>query len=263
MTNLLSFHIELANAWKLFLQRWGSAAFLQALTLIPGILMFPLVSEYLLAIQNGIDTTIVFERSVYGGQFLVGFILLILLGVFITASTGILFAAKKNLSLWVVIKSTLAQYIPTLYTSIVAALAIIVSLLPAFALNYGYASFARNGATITGNGILAVDTIMLIAIVALLIPAAIVTIWVMYAPLATATKASPAGFTSLMFSKHLVYRHVWQILWRIIGSMALFQILSTSVSTLPYLSYLVPFILSIIIMAFFVEIYKELHGDQA
>ncbi len=99
---------------------------------------------------------------------------------------------------------------------------------------------------------------MLIAVVALLIPAAIVATWVMYAPLAVALKASPSGFTALMSSKQLVHKHVWQVFWRVLGSMVLFQIVSVSVSTLPYASYLVPFAFSIIIIAFFVELYKEL-----
>jgi hypothetical protein len=263
MTKLLPFPTEIYNAWKLFVHRWGAATLLQALTLIPGVLLLPLVTEYLLALENGMDTTVVFQTSAYAGQFVLGLVLMILLGIFVAASTGILFAARKKVSLREVITSTIVRYIPVLYTSFLAAFAVIVSLIPALALNYWYGVFARQGATVTGNGVLAVDAIVLIAVVALLVPSVIIAVWVMYAPLAVALKAAPAGFTAIMFSKHLVHRHVWQITWRMIGTMVLFQIASASVSALPYVSFLVPFILSIIIIAFFVEIYKELHQDQA
>lgn len=263
MTQLLPFPTELYNAWKIFIHRWGSAAVLQALSLIPGVFMLPLVSEYLLAAENGLDTTAVLQGSPYGGQFIIGFVLMLLFSVFTAASTGILFTSQKKISLWTVIMATLIRYLPVLYTSILAALAVMVSLIPALALNYWYGVFTRGDAPVTGSAIAAVDAIVLIAIFALLIPAVIVTTWVMYAPLATALKAAPAGFTAIMFSKHLVHRHVWQIVWRMVGSMILFQIASASVANLPYLSYIVPFVLSIIIIAFFVEIYKELHEDQA
>ena len=82
----------------------------------------------------------------------------------------------------------------------------------------------------------------------------------MYAPLVVALKAAPAGFTAIMFAKEAVHHHVWQIVWRMIGSMALFRIVSESVESLSYASYIVPFALSIIIIAFFVELYKELQG---
>lgn len=263
MIQLLPFHTEISNAWKLFLHRWGVAVILQALTFIPGVLMLPLVNEYLVASENGLDTMLLLQSSLYTGQFVVGLVLLVLIGIFVTASTGILFAARKKISLREVVMSTLARYIPVLYTTFLAALAVIISLIPALALNYFYGVFAREGALVAGNGIVAVDAIVLIAVIALLIPAVIITTWVMYAPLATALKAAPAGFTSIMFSKHLVRHHVWQILWRMIGSMVLFQVVSASVRNLPYASSIVPFLLSIIVIAFFVEVYKELNGDKA
>jgi hypothetical protein len=263
MIQLLPFHTEISNAWKLFLHRWGSAVLLQGLTFIPGVLMLPLVNEYLTASENGLDTILLLQSSLYTGQFVVGVVLLVLIGIFITASTGILFAAKERVSFVGVVFTTLLRYIPVLYTSFLAALTVLVSLIPALALNYFYGSFAREGATVEGSGIVAVDAIVLIAVVALLIPAVIIATWVMYAPLATALKAAPAGFTSIMFSRHLVHRHVWQIVWRMVGSAILFQVVSASVRNLPYASSIVPFILSIIMIAFFVEIYKELNGDQA
>lgn len=220
--------------------------------------MFPLVREYLLANASGINPDVVFRNSLYTSQFLLGFALLMLIGVFVAAATGVLFAAKKKVTLWSVLGSTAVSYISVLYTSILAGLVVILSLVPAFALNIWYINFARGEAVVYGNATLAVDVIVLIAVIALLIPAAIVTTWVMYAPLAVALKAAPAGFTAIMHTKHLVRHHVWQLIWRIVGSMALFKIVSESVAGLPHASYIVPFVLSIIIMAFFVEIYKEL-----
>jgi hypothetical protein len=258
MIKLLPFHTQLANAWKLFLSRWGSAVTLQLLTLIPGVFMYPLVNEYLDAVANNVDTASVFQHSPYVFQFVLGFVLLMLIGVFVAAATGVLFAAKKNVSLGVVFASTVSTYIPVLYTSILSGLAVMISLIPALAMNYWYNVFARGGSAVTGNAVLAVDAIVLIAIVALLIPAAIIATWVMYAPLAVALKTAPAGFTAIMHTKQLVAHHVWQLIWRMVGAMVLFQIVSASVSTLSYASYLVPFVLSIIIFAFFVEIYKEL-----
>lgn len=262
MATLLPFHTQLANAWKLFLHRWGVAVVLQLLALIPGVLLYPLVVEYRAAIDNGVDPTVVFQTSMYVTQFLIGFILLILLGVFIAASTGILFAAQEKLSFYAVVKATLVRYVPVLYTSILAAFAVVVSLIPALALNYWYTTFALGGIMVAGGGIAAVNAIMLIAIVALLIPAAIVATWVMYAPLVTALKSAPAGFTALMSSKNLVQGHIWQVFWRMFGSLVLYQVVSMSVGSLPYASYLVPFILSIIIIAFFVELYKELQEHE-
>ncbi len=264
MTTLLPFHTELSNAWKLFLRRWGSAVLLQVLILIPGALMFPFASEYLIAIQNGVDPTGILQTSLYTSQFIVGYCLFILVEIFIAASTGILFAAQEKISFLRAFLGGIVRYIPVLYTTILSAFIVTLSLIPAFALNYWYASFAETGATtISDTGIMAVDLIVIIALVALLIPAFIIMVWVMYAPLAVALKAAPAGFTAIMFSKHLMHRHVWQVVWRMVGVMALFQIISASVSTLPYASYLVPFILTILALAFFVEVYKELHQEQA
>lgn len=257
-STLLPFHQQLSNAWKTFIHRWGSAIVLQFLMIIPGVLMLPFVVDYLSAIHNDIDPAIVFQESPYGVEFVIGFVLLLLLGVFTSAAMGILFATKEKPSLITVSAAAGLRYIPVFYTTILGALAVGISMIPAFALNYWYAAFARGGIDISNNGIIAVDAIVLIAIIALLIPAAIVSVWVMYAPLATALKESPAGFTALMFSKERVHGHLWQVLWRIIGSLVLFQIVSKSVSTLPIASYLIPLALSAIIMAFFVELYKEL-----
>ncbi len=261
MIQLLPFHAQLLNAWKLFLDRWGSAVFLQLLTLIPGVLMLPLVLDYLSVIASGYDPVIV-QGSQNVSLFLIGFLLFIFLGVFISTALGILFATPNKLSFGTVIASTIRRYIPVLYTSILSGVIVLLSLIPALALNLWYVLFASKGAPVDGNALVAVDVIVLIAVVALLIPAAIVTAWVMYAPLAVALKAAPAGFTAVMHAKHLVHDHVWQITWRIIGSIVLFRIVTASVSYLPYLWFLVPFSLSIIITAFFVEVYKELHSGQ-
>ena len=258
MITLYPFHTQLQNAWKLFLSRWGSAVVIQLLLLIPAVFMYPFVNKYLAVVSSGLNPSAIFTASPEVTLFLFGFVTLILTGAFISAATGILFAVKEKISLGKVIVSTLSTYIPMLYTSLLAGLAVIISLIPALLLNYWYGVFALGGAPVTESGLLAVDAIVLIAVVALLIPAAIVATWVMYAPLAVALKASPAGFTALMHTKHLVRHHVWQLIWRMVGSMILFQVVSASVSTLQYASYMVPFVLSIIIMAFFVEIYKEL-----
>lgn len=258
MITLYPFHTQLANAWKLFLSRWGSAVVLQLLILVPAVFMYPMMNEYLAAVASGANIDAVFATSPNAPLFLLGFLFLILVGAFIAAATGILFAVREKISLSKVITSTFSTYLGVLYTSILAGLAVIVSLVPALLLNYWYGVFAQSGAPVTEGGLLAVDAIVLIAIVALLIPAVIVASWVMYAPLAVALKAAPAGVTAIMYTKHLVRHHVWQLVWRMVGAMALFQIVSASVSTLVYASYIVPFVLSIIIMAFFVEIYKEL-----
>jgi len=258
MITLYPFHTQLQNAWKLFLSRWGNAVVIQLLTLIPGVLIYPLVSEYLVAVQNGDNTSALFANSPNGPLFLLGFLFLILIGIFVASATGILFAVRDKISLGKVFASTFSTYIPVLYTSILAGLAVLISLIPALALNYWYGVFALGGSVVSGSGLVAVEAIVLIAIVALLIPAMIVAVWVMYAPLAVALKASPAGFTAIMHAKHLVRHHVWQLAWRVVGTIVLFQIISGTVSTLMYASYLVPFVLSIIIFAFFVEVYKEL-----
>jgi hypothetical protein len=258
MITLYPFHTQLANAWKLFLSRWGSAVVLQLLILLPAVFMYPLVIKYVRALEAGVNSSSVFVISPEVTLFLVGFVLLVLVGAFIAAATGILFAVKQKISLGKVMTSTLVTYIPVVYTSVLSGLAVLITLIPALLLNYWYGIFALGGAPVTEGGLLAVEAIVLIAIVALLIPAIIVATWVMYAPLGVALKATPAGFTAIMHAKHLVRHHVWQLVWRMVGSMVLFQVVSASVSTLPYASYIVPFVLSIIIMAFFVEMYKEL-----
>ncbi|MDA1169469.1 MAG: hypothetical protein O3A36_03970 [bacterium] len=258
MTTLLPFSTQLTNAWKLFLSRWGTAVVLQLFTLIPGIFMYPLVSEYVQANVNGENVNAVFQNSVYVNQFLFGFVLLMLIGIFVASATGVLFAAQKKVSLGALLTNTVKTYIAVLYTSMLSGLAVLFSIIPAMALYYWYVAFARGGSAVTGSAVMAVDAIVLVALVALLIPAAIVATYVMYAPLAVALKVTSAGFTAIMHTKHLVAHHVWQLSWRIVGSIALFQIVSASVSTLPYASFFVPFVLSIVILAFFVELYKEL-----
>lgn len=260
---LLPFHTQVANAWRIFLHRWGSAVLIQLLMLVPGVLMYPLVIEYLNAIQNNIDPMTVFQTTVYGTTFVWGFGLLLFIGVLTTTALMILFAAGEKISFMTALTSAVKRYIPVLYTSILSAIAIIGALLPAYALNYWYYVAARTGLTLDGNGIVALDAVMLIALVALFIPAVILVVWLMYAPLLTALNTSPAGFTALVHSKRLVHGHVWQILWRIIGAGILFQVINISVQSLSLASFLIPFVMGIIAIAFFVEIYKELHEGGA
>jgi len=263
MITLLPFHTQVANAWKTFLHRWGSALLIQLLMIVPGILMFPLMAEYLLALDAGTDPMVVFQTTVYGTSFVWGFALLLLVGVLTTTAQMILFAAQDKISFMTALTSAVKRYIPVLYTSILSAIAVIASLIPAYALNYWYYVAARSGLPIDGNGIIALDAVIMIAVVALLIPAAIIAVWLMYAPLLTAVKASSAGFTALKDSKNLVHGHLWQVMWRIIGAVILFQIISVSTQTLYLASLLVPFIAGIIAIAFFVELYKELHEGGA
>ena len=263
MTTLLPFHTQIANAWKTFIHRWGSALIIQLPMVVPGVLMYPLIVEYLIALEAGTDPAIVFQTTVYGTMFLWGFILLLLVGVLTTTSLMILFAAQDKISFMTAITSAVKRYIPVLYTSILSAIAIIGALLPAYALNYWYYVAARTGLTLDGNGIVALDAVIAIALVALLIPAAIVAVWLMYAPLLVAVKVSLAGFTALKDSKNLVHGHLWQVLWRIIGAIIVFQVISISVQSLYLASFLIPFVLAIVAIAFFVEIYKELREGGA
>lgn len=261
--SLLPFHTQLANAWKTFLHRWGSAVTIQLLMLIPGILMYPLLDEYATAIGEGVDPTSVFQTTSYGGAFVWGFFLLIFLGILTSTALMILFFAKDKISVVTALTSAVKRYIPVLYTSILCAIAIIGALVPSYLLNYWYYVSARAGFTLDASGLAALDAVILIAVVALMIPAAIVTVWLMYAPLLVAVKAVPAGFSALMRAKHLVYRHVWQILWRLIGSIVLFEIVSRTFQSLYPASLVVPYVLVIIVTAFFVEIYKELREGGA
>lgn len=231
--------------------------------IVPGILMYPLIVEYIAALEMGTDPMVVFQTTVYGATFVWGFALLLLIGVLTTTAQMILFAAQDKISFMTALASAVKRYIAVLYTSIVSAITVIGALVPAYLLNYWYYVAARAGLPIDGNGIIALDAVIMIAVVALLIPAAIVAVWLMYAPLLVAVKASPAGFTALKDSKNLVHGHLWQVLWRIIGAVILFQIIGASVQTLPVASLLVPFILAIVAIAFFVELYKELKEGGA
>lgn len=263
ISQLLPFHTQIANAWRLFLHRWGSALVIQLLMVVPGFLMYPFVSEYIAAAAQGIDPTSVYQNSIYGGTFVWGFFLSLLVGVLTTTSLMILFVAQEKISFMTAITSAVKRYVPVLYTSVLCAIAVIGALVPAYALNYWYYTAARAGLTLDGNGIIALDAVVLIALVALLIPAVIVAIWLMYAPLVTGVKASPAGFAAMMNSKRLVHGHVWQVLWRILGAIVLIRIIGASVQSLYIASFFVPFILSLVAIAFFVELYKELREGGA
>lgn len=262
-TTLLPFHQQLANAWKLFLHRWGSALIIQLFMIIPGILMYPLVVQYLQALQEGIDPAVVYQNSVYGVSFVWGFVLLLLVGVITSTALIILFAAQEKIFFITAIISALRRFVPVLYTSLLSAIAVVVALLPAFGLNYWYASMLRSGVAIDGSGIVALDAVVLVAVIALLIPAALVVVWSMYAPLLVALKASPTGFTAIMQSKHLVHGHLWQIVWRVLGTIVLFRIIGASVQSLNVASLLVPYVLAIVAIAYFVELYKELNEGGA
>ena len=263
MSTLLPFHTQLGNAWKLFLHRWGSAVAFQALMIIPTVLMLPLVAEYIAAVSNGVDPTLVFQLTSYGPQFIIGFILLLLLGIFTASGMGILFATQEKISFWKAAVAAAGRFLPVVYTTLLASIVVAIAFLPAMALDYWYGMVVQSGLPDGDIGVVALNIVVVIALIALLIPAVILAIWVMYAPLATALKAAPAGFTSLMFSKHLVHGHFLQVFWKMLGAVILFQIITASVSSLPYAAYLVPFALNIIIVAFFVELYKELQQEKA
>ncbi len=255
---LLPFHTQIANAWGTFIHRWGSAVIIQALMIVPGLLMVPLIVEYATAVEQGIDPTFVYQNSLYGGAFIWGFFLLLLLGLLTSTALMILFAAQEKISFMTALTSAVKRYIPVLYTSLVSAIAVIGALVPAYLLNYWYTVSARAGLPLDGSGIVALDSIILIAVVALLIPTAIVAVWVMYAPLLVALKAAPAGFAAIMHARHMVHKHIWHILWRMIGAVILFQIISVSLQSLYPISLIAPFILALVATAFFIEIYKEL-----
>ncbi|HSX24928.1 MAG TPA: hypothetical protein VLG69_03105 [Candidatus Andersenbacteria bacterium] len=256
-TALPTFFDQLARAWRLFISRWGVAVVLELIMLIPAMLMIPLVLEYLSAVYQNVDTNQVLANSIYTGQFIWGFFGTILFGVLSMTAMIIAFAAKKPISLLVALTSAVRRYIPVLYTSILASLVVVLSFLPAELLQIWYTAL-RSSLPISGSGLTAVDVVVLVAFIALLIPALIVSIWVMYAPLAVALKEVSGGFTALWFSKEIVQQHMWSLAWRVIGTLVLFEIVSLSVSVLPLAAVIVPFVLMILTIAFFVELYKEL-----
>lgn len=256
-TPLPTFFDQLSRAWKLFLDRWGVAVVLELLMMIPAMLMIPLVIEYISALEQGVDTNLVLANSAYSGEFLFGFFGSIFFGILGMTAMMIAFASKKKISLLVALTEGVKRYIPVLYTSILAGLLVAVSFIPEQLLNYWYAA-VRSSLPVSGAGLSALDIVVFVALVALMIPALIVAIWVMYAPLAVALREVSGGFSALMFSKEIVHKHIWSLAWRIVGALILFEVISISVNTLPLASVLVPFLLMILTIAFFVELYKEL-----
>jgi hypothetical protein len=227
---------------------------------VPALLMLPLIMEYQDAIDQGVDTNMALAQSVNIGTFLWGFFGTTLFGVLGSTAMMILFAAKKKVSLAVALTSAVRRYIPVLYTSFLSGLAIALAFLPAQLLNSWYMNTLSSGLVVDGSGMDALRIIIVIAVIALMIPPVIIAVWVMYAPMAVALKETTAGFTALMFAKNLTHKHAWQIVWRMIGALILFQVVSMSVSTLPIAWYAIPFILMILIVAFFVELYKEIRA---
>lgn len=256
-TSLPTFFEQLSRAWKLFLDRWGVAVLLELLMIIPAMLMIPLIIEYISAMEQGLDTTAVLANSAYAGEFLFGFFGSIFFGVLGMTAMMIAFASKKKISLLVALTDAVRRYIPVLYTSVLAGLAVAVSFIPEQLLNYWYAA-VRSTLPVSGAGLSALDITVFVALIALMIPALIVSVWVMYAPLAVALREVSGGFTALLFSKQIVHNHIWSLVWRIVGALVLFEVLSITVSSLPLAGVLVPFVLMILTIAFFVELYKEL-----
>ena len=256
-TPLPTFFDQLSRAWKLFLNRWGVAVVLELLMVIPAMLMIPLTLEYISAIEQGVDTNAVLANSIYATEFFFGFFGAIFFGILGMTAMMIAFAAKKKISLLVALTEGVKRYIPVLYTSILAGLTVAVSFIPAELLNYWYMA-VRDTLPVSGSGLAALDIVVFVAFVALLIPACIVSIWVMYAPLAVALREVSGGFTALLFSKQIVHKHIWSLAWRVVGTLILFEALSIAASALPIAAALVPFVLMILTIAFFVELYKEL-----
>ncbi|OGY37383.1 MAG: hypothetical protein A3E36_03070 [Candidatus Andersenbacteria bacterium RIFCSPHIGHO2_12_FULL_45_11b] len=250
---------QLSRAWKLFLSRWGTAVVLELLIIIPALLTIPLMVQYLSALSQGVDVFTVVEQSPYTGQFLIGFFTAIFFGILSMTAMMLLFTAEKKISLFVALTGAVKVYIPVLYTSFLAALLVAISFLPSEVLNFWYLS-VRNTFPLSEGGLAALDIVEFVAFVALMIPAFIVTIWVMYAPLAVALKETSGGVRALLFSKEVVRKHVWGVAWRMLGALVLFQVVSISVSQLPIAGVIVPFVLMILTIAFFVELYKELRA---
>jgi hypothetical protein len=211
------------------------------------------------AVYQGFDAAYAIATSPYTVEFLIGFFATIFFGVLSMTAMIIVFASKKKLTLLTALTSAVHQYIPVLYTSFLAGLVVAISFIPAHLLRYWYLA-VQETLPVTGSGLIALDLIVLIAIVALMIPACIVAIWVMYAPLAVALKETPSGMTALMFSKAVVHNHVWSLLWRVIGFVVVFNVLTISFSALPLAGAIVPFILTMLAIAFFVDLYKELRS---
>lgn len=252
-----SFFEQLGGAWRLFIQRWGIAVVLQLLMIIPALLMIPLALTYMSAVNLGEDVVTTIANSPYTVEFLMGFFGTIFFGILATTAMMIAFASKKKITLMVALTSAAKRYIPVLYTSFLAGLAVAVAFIPAQLLNYWYSAVGAS-LPVSGGGRTAVDVVVFVAVVALMIPAVIVSVWVMYAPLAVALKETPSGLTAILFSKAMVHKHIWSIVWRMVGVLIFFEAVSISVSALPIAGAVVPLILVMLTVAFFVELYKEL-----
>ena len=149
------------------------------------------------------------------------------------------------------------RFLPYLWTEILVAAIALVVMIPGLLL--GGWLVTSNGATVAtaADAFLFLDVLLVVVVGCALLPGVLVAVRYAFAPLAVAI-GSPPGPAALALSSTLVAGHYW----RIVGLLALWVVVQVAivrmVSPLPIVNWLVPYLVGIVGVAYFVALFGAL-----
>lgn len=143
-------------------------------------------------------------------------------------------------------------FAPYIWTEILVAVVVVVALLPGLLVGGWMLTASGQGALSSGTAALTA-----VVAVALLLPGIGAAVWYAFAPLAVAV-GSKGGPAALALSSKLVRGHFWPVVARLLLWVIIQAAIARVVSPLPVLNWLVPYLVSLLGLAYFMALYQAL-----
>ncbi|TSC72325.1 MAG: hypothetical protein G01um101438_643 [Parcubacteria group bacterium Gr01-1014_38] len=246
---------ELLRAWKLFSSRWRTAVLVGLSPVIVLAIALPILFAW--ARNTGSGTTPSLFLTMVGIAVLIVFYL-----ATIPARAGLLnlFARHEGkFSAREALRIGLRRFWPFFGTELLIVIPIGLSLLPLLAFQGWFAGAARP-ALLASAGITVTNTLGLLGVLLLASLPMALSVAVSFSPITAAVGDTSGGLSALKRSFALLRER--KAFWKISGRLALwvvlFVVICTAVEPLPFVQWMMPFVMSLIGAAFLVTLYKEL-----
>jgi hypothetical protein len=260
--NIRPFFLEVTSAWKLVSSRWKTLLKLVVVPLVPFALTIPYIMELLNSIQYG-------ELPALQGATIFNFVIAFIAGVAFFVA-GIITKASilhtlsqpKDLGARVALNKGSNIFFHFLWTEIIVSVYLAFSYLPFAILIFWYENTGATWFASIFDPILASIILGLLGIIFLL-PLIMAVIWLSFASLITVTGDAKAGLDSLTYSTTIIRKNFWLVTLRLIGWVIFSYILTQAVQPLPYMRWIIPFLLMLTGAAFVVVLYKDARGTES
>lgn len=252
------FH-EVKTAWLLVFSRAKTIAKILVAPLVPFLFTIPYTIELFEALKSNalppIQGTTILTFSVA----LVAGIAFFVASIIAKASIFIALTKEKDSGARLALRDGTNRFFPFIWTEILVSIYIMFAYLPFAVLNFWYQNGGKDQLTLS-LGSLPTSIVTTLIGVLFLIPLIILVIWLSFASLITATKGARAGLRSLLASTTIARNNFKQIAWRLLGWVVFSYVLTQAVQPLPYIRWIMPFLLLLTGAAYLVVLYKEASG---